>query len=212
MLSKESQYLTIGCLVFGCLAVPTMLGLVIHDMLRSNAANSDPEAHSLDTRSVNTYRAPPAPPPEVYAPVAVHRGDRPLQQDLQLFLDTPVEDQLNANHEPQNTIEVEVVNQRLSQGVELQLRVTNRTSQSLNLLNFELDFFGEHQEHLGIGATSCFHLGPGESKVVSAVNYEAFAQRVRDYDLRLGNALGVDDEPVRGLRLKVTSVNLLRSS
>jgi hypothetical protein len=189
-----------------------MLGLVVHDMLRPNMANADPEASTLNARSQNSRRALPAPPLEALAPIAVHREGRPQQQDLQLFLDTPVEDQLTSNLEPQNTIEVEVVNQRLSPGVELQLRVTNRTSKSLNLLNFELEFFDEHHEHLGVGATSCFHLAPGESKVVKAVNYEAFAQSVCDYDLRLENALGVDDEPVRGLRLKVTAVDLLRSS
>jgi hypothetical protein len=107
---------------------------------------------------------------------------------------------------------VEVISERLYQGYELQFRVTNKTPTSLNLINFELEFFGEQREYLGMGATSCFYLAPGESKVISAMNYDAFAGLVHDYNLRLENALGIDDKPVRELQLNVTTDRLLHSS
>jgi len=205
MLSKESHYLTMGCIVFGTLAVPTMLGLLVHHQLRARPAISD-------ANPTESLRAPAPRLREVSKSIETHAGQRPQRTGIQLSLEASIADESTLPNDSPKLIEVEVISERLHNGVELQFRVTNRTSKSLNLVNFELDYFGARHEHLGMGATSCFYLAPGESKVVSAVNYEAFAKRVHDYDVRLENVLGIDDEPVRGLQLKVTTHNLLHSS
>ncbi len=206
MLSKESHYLTIGCLVFGSLALPVMLGLFVHDLLKTTPATSADQATAMN--------APQAPAPPLQSALPMETRRRPIRQreGIQLSIAPPIGDELPLKSESQNLIEVEVLKQRLYHGFELQFRVTNRTPTSLNLINFELDFYGEEREYLGMSAASCFSLAAGESKVVNAVSYESFADRVRDYDLRLENAIGTDDEPVRQLQLKVTAVNLLCSS
>ncbi len=197
MNEKESRYLCIGCVAFCVVAIPMMLAISL-PQLTQTVAYSDEEEQLPKVR-----RTVPAPPSANPTSVFRHNGEVPERSGIQFAPVPPIGDSFPANQPEVNEIDVQIIDQRQTQGFELEFQISNKSPVLLNLVSVTLEFFDADRKYLGSRETSCFYILPGQSKTVTAFSSDSFASNIRDYRVKLDKVVANEASSAGTFKLNV---------